>query len=193
MLGLSYPWIAIEALFQGTQLRQCRAGERDKKCSWQEFLGFLPALRRELGPDAPLTPGTRFGTYSGRVLGEPEDFVLPDPFVILAKRSAIEALKGRGLKLTTFDIELRGNSKGHDLVELWAPAAGTTREAGYCPECQRGSVVNGREVDSSTIPSDLHCFRLKNAPNSVVFSEAMKEAVHDLGLRGMGFLDLRVR
>src|SRR5690606_591081 len=97
-----------------------------------------------------------------------------------------------GLTFETFEIELRpkGSCKP-DLVEIFAPPVGLSCPSSgirICPTCNRGSTKMAVCVNASTIPPDAHVFRLRDAPNALIFSQKFVDVCEKHGLRGITFV-----
>ena len=196
--GLTYPWINLESIFEAQALRRMRTTKSggaagDKDCSWEEYKSYWQVIREKIGAEYQLPPGVRFGEFFGKVFDPPENFVLTAPCCVLANRSVVKQLMKDGFSLKTFDTKLKSKKEKYDYVELWAPTMGWAAEVKYCKECERGD-IGGTKVPimrGESIPSDAHLFRLKDALNFIIFSEALVDTILETGFTGIKFTEIQ--
>jgi len=165
----------------------------DKDCSWEEYKNYRQVIREKAGAGHPLPPGVRFGEFFGKVHDPPENFVLTDPTRVLVNRSVVNQLIKDGFSLQTFDVKLESKKETCDYVELWAPLIGWATGVKYCKECERGDIGGTKTpvIRGETIPSDAHLFRLKDAVNFIIFSEALVNTIRETGFTGIKFTEIQ--
>ncbi|MDY7227366.1 double-CXXCG motif protein [Hyalangium rubrum] len=170
----------------------------------QEF-ERLRELIRPLAPEgAPLPPGTRFGPLVGKAWGRFGSFFFQNPWTLLVRREAMEALQQagiRGLAGRKPELSFRQKNGPPELMELQLMPYGMLhaqclrQPLAPCSRCGRdGSELPEQLLlDAASLPTHMDVFRLADFESVLVGNERFKEAVQRLGLDGILFQELPLR
>jgi uncharacterized double-CXXCG motif protein len=170
-----------------------------------EELERLRDLVQPLVPaGAPIPAGTRFGPLVGSAWGTFGAFFFQNPWTLIARREALEALQQAGVQgLNGCKTELRFRQKKNppELVELQLNPHGLLHSSclpQHPPPCSRCGLESFQLpehliLDKASLPAHTDVFRLANFATVLVGTERFKEAVQRLGLDGILFLDLPLR
>jgi uncharacterized double-CXXCG motif protein len=162
----------------------------------------LRELVRPLAPKgAELPPGTRFGPLVGKASGRFGPFSFQNPWTLVARREAMEALRQAGVQgLEGREPELRFRQKNDppELVELQLVPHGLLHadclppRPAPCPRCGLDSFELPEHLilDAASLPTHTDVFRLANFATVLIGSERFQQAVQRLGLGGIRFQEL---
>ena len=165
-------------------------------------------LRELIQPLLPsgalLEPGTELGPLVGRAQGVFGSFAFSLPWVLLARREALERLQAeklRGLHGHPTALRFRQRTPPEwlelELLPLGRlhPACLPTNRAPPCPRCHRsGLSLPGQPVlDEATLPSETDLFRLEDFSTLLVCTERFVTACQRLGLDGIAFRPVPTR
>lgn len=167
----------------------------------------LDDLRRPIIPLLPsktiLPPGTDFGPLVGKAWGKFGDFAWLTPWTMLMRCDIYEALVSAGVRLPVvgMDPELKFRSKSFpDLVEPQieplanlVPSSFILPDSPACTACGRHSRELERMiVDGASVPSQVDLFRPREHPTYILSTERFKEAVQDLNMTDILFIEVDV-
>lgn len=166
----------------------------------EELERLRSRIRSRFPEGTPLPPGTDFGQFVGKASGRFPDFAYPSPWTLFIKRDAYAQLSSRNVRMPAAVIpELRFRSKNQvnvlfeleilPLVSL-APASFLPGDE-PCKSCGReGRKVEVPIVSRDSVPEEVDVFRPHNFPTYILATERFKQAVDELGLKGMVFQEL---
>jgi len=191
--GIEYPTVDIsDEPFAGEYTRY-----------WPVSLEELDRLRARIRPrfpeGVPLPPGTQFGTFTGTASGPFPDFVWLSSWSLLIKRDAYAQLRAKNVRMpAAVAPELRlPKNQVNDLLALEILPLASLASASFlpgdepCKSCGReGRKVDVPVVSRDSIPTDVDMFRPRNFPTYILGTERFKDAVDELGLKGMVFQEL---
>lgn len=172
---------------------------RDWPVSLEELERLAARIRARFPEGAPLPPGTNFGTLTGTASGNFPDFVWLSSWSLLIKRDAYAQLRDKSVRMpAAIAPELRlPKNQVNDLLVLEILPLVSLAPASFlpgdepCESCGReGRQVDVPIVSRDSIPSDVDVFRPRNFPTYILGTERFKEAVDELGLKGMVFQEL---
>jgi hypothetical protein len=191
--GLQYPWVTGKQIYDARALRRL-LWEKSGQGTWAEYVALAAPLKRVLPQGLPTAPGTNFGPWRGKVRSRCEDLVLGGFDTLLMHRSVLAVLARERMAFQTFEIDLRSKKDYNpDLVEVWVPPIGLScpsSDIRLCQTCNRGSTKLAVCVNASTIPPEAHVFRLRDAPNALIFSQKFVDVCQKLGLGGITFVPI---
>jgi uncharacterized double-CXXCG motif protein len=164
----------------------------------EEYERLRELVRPLLPPGAMVEPGTELGPLVGKVQGPFGSLVARFPWLLLARREALDKLQAEGLRgLKGCRTELRSRQRNSpELLELELLPLGRLHpdclppdRKPPCPRCGRyGLTLPGnRLLDASTIPTHLDLFRLEDFSTVIVCTERFVEACRRLSLDGVTF------
>ncbi|HLK99678.1 MAG TPA: double-CXXCG motif protein [Myxococcaceae bacterium] len=165
----------------------------------------LRELIRPLVPQgAPLPPGTRFGPLVGKAWGRFGSFVFQNPWTLLVRREAVEALHQAGIQGVAGgkpELNFRQKKEFHELMELQLMPQGRLhadcllKPSAPCSRCGRDGAELPEQLilEGSSLPSNTDVFRLHEFESVLISSERFMEAAQRFGLDGMLFHELPLR
>jgi uncharacterized double-CXXCG motif protein len=170
----------------------------------EEFERLREMVRPLVPTGAPIPAGTELGPLVGSAWGTFGAFFFQNPWTLLARREAIEALQQAGVHgLTGRKPELRFRQKKNppELVVLQLEPHGLLHpdclppRPPPCPRCGRDGFQLPKHpiLDKASLPTLTDVFRLANFSTVLVGSERFKEAVQRLNLDGILFHELPLR
>ncbi|HEX5753004.1 MAG TPA: double-CXXCG motif protein [Archangium sp.] len=154
-----------------------------------------------LPPGSLVEPGTELGPLVGKVQGRFGSLVARFPWLLLARRDALEKLQAEGLRgLKGCRTELRSRQRNApELLELELLPVGRMHSNCLppdrkppCPRCGRDALTRPSNMllDASTLPGHLDLFRLEDFPTTMVCTERFVDACRRLELDGVVFQPL---
>lgn len=167
----------------------------------EEYERLRTLVQPLLPPGALLEPGTPLGPFHGQYRGRFGQFVAPDPWWLLARREALDALQAHnlsGLKGCRALLQTRQTGLP-ELLELEIlphgrlhPNCLPAKRAPPCPRCERMGLSLPDELllDSETLPEHLDLFRLEDFSSVMVCTERFFTCYQQLGLDGIVFQPL---
>jgi len=198
--GIQYPCVDLSGL---------PAAELKKLSDpWPVPFEEFARLRERVRPLAPaglaLEPGTRLGPLVGTASGSFGQLHLLG-WTLVARREALERLHEagvRGLQGCPLQVRFRGKSPP-ELREFQMNLHGRLHSdclpSSPKPPCSRCgseasySLPEKHWLAAATLPRHVDIFRLRDFPTLVIATERTVEAVHRLGLDGVGFQLLEAR
>ena len=184
--------------------------ERDKYSArlekdYTEFERLREQVRPLAPGGVPLRPGTKFGPLEGTATGEFGPLLLQNPWMLLMKREALEALQAaevQGLKGCRTALRFRLKNPP-ELLELEVLPRGQLHpdclpqdRSPPCTKCGRQGwkLPEAPILEAASLPKDLGVFRVGNFPTVLVGSEHFVEAARRLGFeQDVLFRELPVR
>jgi uncharacterized double-CXXCG motif protein len=197
--GTAYPCVDLAAHPQRAEFVKPRAEPLE------EFERLRELIRPLVPAGAPIPPGTRFGPLVGKASGRFGALFLQDPWTLVARREAMEALREagvQGLEGCKPELKFRQQKTAPpDLVELQLVPHGLLHpdclppRPPPCPRCGRDGFELPEQLilDAASLPTHTDVFRLANFATVLIGTERFKDAVQRLGLDGILFLELPLR
>jgi uncharacterized double-CXXCG motif protein len=170
----------------------------------EEYERLRELVRPLLPPGALVEPGTELGPLVGKVQGPFGSLVARFPWLLLARREALDKLQAeglRGLKGCRTDLRSRQRSSP-ELLEFELLPMGRLHSDCLppdhkppCPRCGRDGLTRPDDMllDASTLPSHLDLFRLEDFCTTVVCTDRFVEACRRLNLDGVTFQPLPMK
>jgi uncharacterized double-CXXCG motif protein len=170
----------------------------------EEFERLRELIRPLVPTGALVSAGTELGPLVGSAWGSFGAFFFQNPWTLLARREAMEALQQAGVQgLTGRKPELRFRQKKSplELVVLQLEPHGLLHpdclppRPPPCSRCGRDGFQLPEHLllDKASLPTHTDVFRLANFATVLVGSERFKVAAQRLGLDGILFLELPLR
>lgn len=194
----AYPSVNLSSLPAASDLEQPRAVPVD------EYEQLSERVRPFLPRGARLEPGAAFGPLVGRATGRFGPFVANYPFLILARREAVEILQAahlRGLNPCRLEVSF-SDPVPPELLELellpWGrahPDCLPPDRKPSCSRCHRQGLKSPSALIlwAQTLPEALDLFRLDDLPTVVVCTERFVDVCQRAGLDGLTFTALATR
>lgn len=196
--GLEYPDIQLE-IFK-------KEKEFSKPCvvSNARYNELLEMVKKELGKDLLIMPGTDFGPSKGILRGKPFDFLLSVRWTIVVRESVLRVfeLDGiRGIIPVKPELKKTGKMQAEEYYEL------AVYPYAQMPEKIRKEIIKkrcdlcGREeftvperliISEKTTPGDLDIFRGRDVTTYIFVTERFKEVVEKHGFTGAEFKPVEV-
>jgi uncharacterized double-CXXCG motif protein len=194
--GASHPCIDLAAYAGAAAL------QKPKAASWREFAELTAQLHAFLDTDMYLGPGDTFGDFTGKLRGEPADFVLGDLALLFVSPSAQEQLVRGGALLPPSrpaQLRTRRTRASPELVELDLPRAGAITDDSYqllshrCSVCGRMDGPLERVVISQrSMRDNVDLVRPINHSTLLIASERLRDLVCECELTGLSFREVEV-
>jgi len=170
----------------------------------EEFERLREVVRPLIPAGMPIPPGTRFGPLVGSAWGTFGAFFLQNPWTLIARREAMEALQQagvQGLKGCKPEVRFRQKKNPPELVELQLEPHGLLHpdclppRPPPCSRCGRDGFQLPEHLilDQASLPTHTDVFRLASFATVLVGTERFKEAVQLLELDGISFRELPLR
>jgi uncharacterized double-CXXCG motif protein len=170
----------------------------------EEFERLRELVRPLVPTGASIPAGTELGPLVGSAWGTFGAFFFQNPWTLLARREAVEALQQagvQGLKGCKPELRFRQKKNPPELVVLQLEPHGLLHpdclppRPPPCSRCGRDGfqLPENLLLDKASLPTHTDVFRLANFSTVLVGTERFKEAVQRLGLDGILFLDLPLR
>jgi uncharacterized double-CXXCG motif protein len=165
----------------------------------EELEKLRSRIRSRFPEEAPLPPGTEFGSLTGEAFGRFPDFAFAIAWTLLIRRDAYAQLRAKNVRMpAAVAPELRlPKNQSHDLLELEIQPLVSLDPASFlpgddpCRSCGReGREVNEPIVSRASVPAEVDMFRPRNFPTYILGTERFKDAVEELGLTGMVFHEM---
>lgn len=166
----------------------------------QRFMELVELVRRHLGHEAVLPPGTRFGPLVGTCIGVVPAFAWATPWTPLANHDAIIALESFGIDgLTIAETSIRTRRGGKaEVLQLdirSGPAlADLDQEQDLCSFCGRycHRVPDQIRLRQSDIPTSVPLFRIRHLEAVILCTQDFKDAVSSEQIPNIDFREVEV-
>ncbi|MHA7634978.1 SitI6 family double-CXXCG motif immunity protein [Corallococcus sp. M7] len=191
-IALAYPSVDLSRHPLRTEL------ETPRLEPFARYARLLEQVKPLLPPGAQVEPGTTFGPLVGTAEGTFGPLVLRDPWKLLVREDALDALRAAGLQgLVPVRAELTSSGASIPaLHELELTARGRLLPLGPppCETCGRMDAAMPEEcrLEDASLPKDLDVFRLTDAVTLIVATERFVEVVRGLGSMDVLFRELPV-
>ncbi|NOK22223.1 SitI6 family double-CXXCG motif immunity protein [Corallococcus carmarthensis] len=162
------------------------------------YARLLEQVKPWLPPGAQVEPGTTFGPLVGTAEGSFGPLVLRDPWKLLVREDALDAMRTAGLRgLVPVRAELAASSASVPaLHELELAVRGRLHPHGPppCGTCGRVEAAMPEEfrLEGPSLPTDLDVFRLTDAVTLIVATARFVEVARSLGPLDVLFRELPV-
>lgn len=188
-----YPGVNPKEIFDAKTLRLMVPDKEPKGYGLEQYQKHSAQMRKVVGEDQLIAPGTSFGRFAGKVRKQPPhfQFQMHHGHIFLAQETVVDQLNGIGFGLKSFEADLKSNRPVPKLVEILPQVVGEATNMRLCPHCNRSPDKISHTVKANSIPSDAHFVRLRNWPNYLVMTKALVDKIKELGLTGLRFYELK--
>lgn len=171
----------------------------DKKrfeVSWDEYKRLIQQITPALPKDAIVAPGVGLGVQKAKFYRNPPDCYMPDESEFLISRRFLQELTLKGIQLLGNSVSISQSKWKHlDFVDIWAAPLGCSNEPQttlYCEECHRSRGRAATTLIAASIPSNNHCFKLRDCPRFFVVSDVFAQELSKIKGLNCEFEELKV-